>query len=237
MSTTPAGWYPQPDGTQRYWDGDTWTEHLAPGTGSRGNPEAAGPGKPDSALASDRSRPWFKKKRFLIPGGLLAASVLFGAMGAAGDEPSNPGTAVETTSSPSSSVEESAAPVTQSATPTPEPTPSDTPEPAAAEVEGTVSQENALRSAETYIEFKGFSKKGLIDQLSSEYGEGFSKADAEWAVENLDVNWNEQAVRSGETYLEMKGFSRSGLIEQLSSEYGDQFTKKQATHAAEALGL
>jgi hypothetical protein len=29
---TPAGWYPDPDGSggQRYWDGSTWTEHRAP---------------------------------------------------------------------------------------------------------------------------------------------------------------------------------------------------------------
>ena len=26
----PAGWYPQPDGTQRYWDGEAWTAHHAP---------------------------------------------------------------------------------------------------------------------------------------------------------------------------------------------------------------
>lgn len=26
---TPAGWYPQPDGTQRYWDGTSWTQHVA----------------------------------------------------------------------------------------------------------------------------------------------------------------------------------------------------------------
>lgn len=24
-----AGWYPQPDGSQRYWDGTTWTAHSA----------------------------------------------------------------------------------------------------------------------------------------------------------------------------------------------------------------
>lgn len=24
------GWYPQPDGSQRYWDGRTWTEGPAP---------------------------------------------------------------------------------------------------------------------------------------------------------------------------------------------------------------
>jgi hypothetical protein len=27
----PAGWYPQPDGQLRYWDGELWTEHFAPG--------------------------------------------------------------------------------------------------------------------------------------------------------------------------------------------------------------
>ncbi len=26
-----AGWYPQPDGTQRYWDGNQWTQYVAPG--------------------------------------------------------------------------------------------------------------------------------------------------------------------------------------------------------------
>jgi Interferon-induced transmembrane protein/Protein of unknown function (DUF2510) len=29
--TSQAGWYPQPDGQQRYWDGELWTEHFAPG--------------------------------------------------------------------------------------------------------------------------------------------------------------------------------------------------------------
>ena len=29
--SSPAGWYPQPDGQQRYWDGERWTEHTAPG--------------------------------------------------------------------------------------------------------------------------------------------------------------------------------------------------------------
>lgn len=28
--STPAGWYDQGDGSQRYWSGTEWTEHLAP---------------------------------------------------------------------------------------------------------------------------------------------------------------------------------------------------------------
>jgi hypothetical protein len=103
---------------------------------------------------------------------------------------------------------------------------------------GTVSQRQALRKAESYLDMKGFSRKGLIQQLSSDAGEGFSKADATWAVDHLSgVNWNEQAVRSGKAYLDMTGFSRAGLIQQLSSDAGDGFTKAQATYAAGKLGL
>jgi Protein of unknown function (DUF2510)/Domain of unknown function (DUF4352) len=38
---TPAGWYPDPDGSggQRYWDGSIWTEHRAPAVAA---PEPAG---------------------------------------------------------------------------------------------------------------------------------------------------------------------------------------------------
>lgn len=31
MAQAAPGWYPQPDGTQRYWDGAGWTAHVAPG--------------------------------------------------------------------------------------------------------------------------------------------------------------------------------------------------------------
>lgn len=33
---TPAGWYPQPDGRQRYWDGTAWTDQFSglPGAGA-----------------------------------------------------------------------------------------------------------------------------------------------------------------------------------------------------------
>jgi hypothetical protein len=31
IMSSQAGWYPQPDGQQRYWDGQQWTENFAPG--------------------------------------------------------------------------------------------------------------------------------------------------------------------------------------------------------------
>lgn len=101
----------------------------------------------------------------------------------------------------------------------------------------SVSKQNALRSAEDYLSFTAFSKQGLIDQLSSEYGAGFPKKDAEWAVAQLKVSWKDQAVKSAKDYLEFSAFSRQGLIDQLSSEYGGQFTYSQAVHAANKVGL
>ena len=46
----------------------------------------------------------------------------------------------------------------------------------------TAGQENARRSAESYLEYSAFSRQGLIEQLSSEYGEGFTHAQAVYGV-------------------------------------------------------
>lgn len=100
----------------------------------------------------------------------------------------------------------------------------------------TSAQKNAAKSAESYLEFSGFSRQGLIDQLSSEYGDKFAVEDATAAVESLDVDWNLEAVESAKSYLEMQGFSCQGLIEQLSSEFGDKYTLEEATYGATEAG-
>lgn len=100
----------------------------------------------------------------------------------------------------------------------------------------TGPQKNALRSAKSYLEMTGFSRDGLIDQLSSAYGEGYDLADATVAVDSLTVDWNAEATEAAKQYLEMTGFSCNGLIEQLSSDYGNKFTRAQAAHGAEAAG-
>lgn len=102
---------------------------------------------------------------------------------------------------------------------------------AAAKVSETLSQKNAVRRAEDYLDFATFSKKGLIEQL--EY-EKFSTADAEYAVNKLNIDWNEQAVKKAQDYLDMAAFSKESLIEQLEFE---GFTKEQATYGAEKCGF
>ncbi|HWT51685.1 MAG TPA: Ltp family lipoprotein [Caulobacter sp.] len=100
----------------------------------------------------------------------------------------------------------------------------------------TSSQKNAARSATQYLRMSGFSREGLIDQLSSSAGDGYDVADATAAVDSLDVDWNENAVRSAKQYLSMSGFSCKGLIEQLSSSAGDKYTVTQATFGARQAG-
>jgi hypothetical protein len=97
-------------------------------------------------------------------------------------------------------------------------------------------QKNAVRSAQNYLSFSGFSRDGLIEQLSSPYGDGYNKADATVAVDSLSVDWNKQAVRSAEQYLQLMGFSCRGLINQLSSRAGDKYTVAQATFGAQQAG-
>ena len=100
----------------------------------------------------------------------------------------------------------------------------------------TGSQANAVRSAQNYLSFSGFSHDGLIQQLSSNAGDGYEVTDATIAVDSLDVDWNQQAVRSAQNYLSFSGFSCKGLIKQLSSRAGDKYTVSQATYGAKKAG-
>ncbi|MFT4134970.1 Ltp family lipoprotein [Microbacterium sp.] len=105
----------------------------------------------------------------------------------------------------------------------------------------TVAQDSAIRSAKSYLSFMGFSRAGLIEQLTSQYGEGYEAADAEFAVATLEqtgqVVWNEEALQSAQSYLKISGFSRQGLFDQLTSQYGGQFTPEQANYALDGVGL
>lgn len=106
------------------------------------------------------------------------------------------------------------------------------PKPVSTEPEFTTAQENAIESAQDYLDYSGFSRSGLISQLSSSAGEGFSKADAVFAVNHVDANWRAEAYEAARDYLDYSSFSLSGLIEQLSSSAGEGFTRAQAEYGA-----
>jgi hypothetical protein len=100
----------------------------------------------------------------------------------------------------------------------------------------TNQQQNAARSARQYLNFTGFSRQGLIDQLSSPYADKYAVQDATIAVDSLNVDWNAEAVQSAKSYLKFTAFSCQGLIDQLDSPYGDKYTVAQATYGAQQAG-
>lgn len=96
---------------------------------------------------------------------------------------------------------------------------------------GTVSQRNALRKAESYLDYTAFSRTGLIGQLEFEK---YSTEDSTWAVDRVTVDWNEQAAKKAKSYLEYTSFSRPGLVDQLLFE---GYTPEQAEYGVSTTGL
>ncbi|WP_326503359.1 Ltp family lipoprotein [Rothia nasimurium] len=92
---------------------------------------------------------------------------------------------------------------------------------------------NALSTANRYLSIMDFSYAGLYEQLTSEYGEKFSPEAAQYAMDNLNADWNAEALGSAQNYIDIMPFSYAGLYDQLTSEYGEQFTPEQAQYAVD----
>lgn len=101
--------------------------------------------------------------------------------------------------------------------------------------EPTTEQKNALKKAKSYSSTMYMSKKGIYNQLTSEYGEGFSKEDAQYAVDNVDADWKANALAKAKTYQETMNMSKNNIYKQLISEYGEQFTEEEAQYAIDHL--
>lgn len=94
---------------------------------------------------------------------------------------------------------------------------------------------SALKSAENYSNIMHMSKAALKDQLTSEYGDKFSKDAAQYAIENIKADWNANALESAKNYQETMAMSPEAIRDQLTSSYGDKFTKAQADYAIKNL--
>lgn len=102
--------------------------------------------------------------------------------------------------------------------------------------EPEVSQEykNALKKAEGYSSMD-MSKAAIYDQLTSEYGENFPEDAAQYAVDNLEADFNANALNKAKTYYTDMGMSKNDVYDQLISDYGEQFTEEQAQYAVDNL--
>ena len=93
----------------------------------------------------------------------------------------------------------------------------------------------ALKKAQEYLQFMPFSKQGLFDQLTSDYGEKFPADAAQYAVDHVTTDWNKNALRAAITYRNEMHMSSRGIYDQLISSYGDQYTEVQAKYAIDHL--
>lgn len=79
----------------------------------------------------------------------------------------------------------------------------------------TLSQQNAVGQAKSYLAYSGFSRTGLIDQLAYE---GYSAEDATFGADNAGADWNAECAEKAQSYLNYSTFSRQGLYDQLEYE-------------------
>jgi hypothetical protein len=169
---------------------------------------------------------------------LLGVATLGGVLAAFETAPGNDPAPVISTSEPTYDPGIQTPPTAPAAKPTKQPhSVPPKPKPTKTTEAPTAGQAQALGAAEDYLATMAFSRKGLIKQLSSEYGSGFSKADATYAADHVTVDWNEQAAKAAKEYLAVMHFSRSGLIKQLTSDYGSGFTRAQAVYGVNKAGL
>lgn len=99
----------------------------------------------------------------------------------------------------------------------------------------TQEELNALAKAEAYSEQMYMSKKAIYNQLTSEYGEGFPDKAAQYAIDNLDVNYKKNALEKAKEYYTEMAMSKNEIYEQLVSDYGEQFTAEEAQYAIKHL--
>ena len=84
---------------------------------------------------------------------------------------------------------------------------------------------NALRSAKTYSDMMHMSKQGIYDQLTSEYGDQFDVEAAQYAIDNLNADYNENALKCGENYKKTMHMSKARIYDQLTSKNGENFRR------------
>ncbi|GAA3626606.1 hypothetical protein GCM10022297_01470 [Lactobacillus hamsteri] len=91
--------------------------------------------------------------------------------------------------------------------------------------------ENALVKAQSYSDNMFMSKQKIYHQLTSQYGEGFSKKAAKYAIDHVKADWNKNALKKAESYQKDQHLSKERIRHQLTSAYGEQFTEAQADYA------
>ncbi len=179
------------------------------------------PVEPVTTEPAAATKPWYMKKGYWALA--VVAVLVIGSASSQGSSDNAPSSETSQSSTDNTATEETDNSATEETTEEVAPEPE--------EPSMTVSQMNAVESAQSYLDYSAFSRKGLIEQLEFE---DYTNADATFAVDYVNPDWNEQAAKSAEQYLDYSSFSRQGLIEQLVYE---GFSQSQAEYGVNKAGL
>lgn len=97
----------------------------------------------------------------------------------------------------------------------------------------STEEKNALKKAETYSNSLHMSKQGIYNQLTSSI-EGFTKEAAQYAIDNIEADWNKNALEKAKSYQTSMSMSSKAIYNQLVSSV-EEFTKSEAQYAIDHL--
>ena len=87
-----------------------------------------------------------------------------------------------------------------------------------------------MEKAQFYSDVVNMSKAKMYEELTA--GCGFTAEEAQYAVDNVKVDWKENALKTAKTY-EDEPISKAGMYDRLTSEYEDMFTEEEAQYAVD----
>lgn len=93
---------------------------------------------------------------------------------------------------------------------------------------------SALAKAQTYSDMMHMSKQGIYEQLTSE-ADQFKPEAAQYAVDNLQADYNANALAKAKTYQKTMNMSPAAIKDQLTSDAGEKFTPEEAEYAVQHL--
>jgi hypothetical protein len=95
--------------------------------------------------------------------------------------------------------------------------------------------QSALAQARRYSEVACLSKARIYEQLSSDHWGRFDRDVAQYAVDNLEMDFYASALEKARMYQTVAGLSKPDIYEMLRSPDGGQFTAEEAQYAVDHL--
>jgi len=162
-------------------------------------------------MADKKQGNWFGRHKILTVIGVIVLLAIIGGAAGGGNKSNSTTNSSSTASTPSNTQPAAAQEAKQPDVP--------------------AEYKSALSQANTYASTLHLSKKGVYDQLVSEYGGKFTAPAAQYAIDNVKADWNANALAQGKTYQNDLHLSPAAVRDQLVSENGGKFTASEADYA------